>query len=247
MKSLIVVVFALVAAGCATNPYGQFYTGNTTGTGSVGEPSLIKPVESPKAIKGTNVLEDGKKMLRDGYGLIGMSRFNTGPVSDDLAVEHAKKVSAEMVLLYSSYTGTESGYVPVDMYGTGTPSYMPYHRRRYDYVATFWARIRPPIFGAHLRDLTEEQRRTIESNTGVAVYVVVRGTPAFRSDVLEGDIIKQVDGQAVTDFKHFGQVLAANAGKEVKITIIRGSRTLAKHIRLNEQAKPEPAKSDGGR
>lgn len=265
MKKTVIMILATVSvSGCVTNPYSQFYQDYTGGTGVVGNPMLIVLEKEPVVQQGSDPLKDEMEMIRNGYVLIGESSFNAGSVATSNAKYHARRVGAEIVLLYSQYTDTVSGSMPLTLpdtkhqrtygsasaygsggyanaygsshtttYGTRT-TYIPYNVQRYDYLATFWTRSKPLSFGAQFQDLTDEQRRQIQSNKGVSVFVVVKGTPAFQNDILEGDIIRQVNSTDIMDVRHCLQVIGENKGKTVSLTILRNGREVQKEIRLNQ-------------
>ena len=119
----VVLVTAIVAAlttGCATNPYVRFYADYTDGVAVLQNPLVVPPTGEPKVVRGTDVREDAKEMIRKGYVLMGESSFNSAAVSDRLAVKHAKTVGAEVVLLYSQHTETLSGSMPLTLPDTQT-------------------------------------------------------------------------------------------------------------------------------
>ena len=53
------------------------------------------------------------------------------------------------------------------------------------------------ILGAIWRNLPNEERSALGSNSGVYIELVVKDTPAFRNDVLAGDTLMKIDGVAV--------------------------------------------------
>jgi len=232
--------------------------------GMAGSAMLVEPETEPVVRQGSDPAKDGLEMMRNGYVIIGESSFNAGPVSAFNAKIHARRVGAEIALLYSQYTDTVSGSAPLTLpdtktsttygsasaygpggsvnaygsshtttYGTKT-TYIPYNVRRYDYIATFWTRTKPLAFGVNLRDLTDQQRRHIQSNKGASVYVVMKGSPAFENDVLEGDIIRKVNETNIIDAKHCLQIIADNKGKTINVMIIRDGQEIEKQIKLND-------------
>jgi hypothetical protein len=263
-RTAIVLVAVLALSGCVTNPYSQFYRDYTGGMGVAGNPMLLPPEKEPVIQQGSDPMKDGMEMMRNGYVLIGESSFNAGSVATSNAKYHARRVGAEFVLLYSQYTDTVSGSMPLTLpdtqtsttygsasaYGSGgwasaygsshttiygsKTTYIPYNVRRHDYLATFWTRSKPLAFGAQFRDLSDEQRRQIQSNKGASIFVVVNGTPAFQNDVLEGDIIRRVNGTDILDAKHALEIIGSNKGKTVSLTILRNGEEIQKEFRMND-------------
>jgi hypothetical protein len=52
--------------------------------------------------------EDNISMLETGYDMIGSSGFEAGGIAPDLALEHAKLIKADVVLVYSKYASKKS-------------------------------------------------------------------------------------------------------------------------------------------
>jgi len=65
------------------------------------------------------------------------------------------------------------------------------------------------------------------------VPIVIRGTPAFSANVLEGDVIVKINGADVIDPKGFTDQLTRFAGQPVELSIIRGSEPLVIRVTLN--------------
>lgn len=61
---------------------------------------------------------------------------------------------------------------------------------------------------------------------------MVEGSPAFREDVLPGDVIVSIDGEPVYVQEFYDQ-LGKRAGRKVDVSIVRSGTTLTKAIQLN--------------
>lgn len=110
---------------------------------------------------------------------------------------------------------------------------MPYSIRRYDYYASFWVKVKPGRLGIFLDNLTDELRKKIESNKGIYVVAVVKGSPAFNNDILTGDIIRKINDIEVIDTMHVNNILREYKEKEIKLEIFRDGKTITKQIQLN--------------
>lgn len=105
----------LVLTSCiATNPYSKFYNDATQGmrlkeirNGSA------KVNYNPKVIQGIDIGTDTKAMLENGYCLLGYSTFNGGDADERQAIRHAMRIGADAIVLYSSYSHTVSGALPI--------------------------------------------------------------------------------------------------------------------------------------
>jgi len=257
-KALFLLPFFFFFAGC--NPYTQFYTDFTGGRNITEDPNYIISSGKPKLLYGGNVQDDFKRMSENGYVLLGTSSFNAAAVNQNMALEHAKKIHAETIIIYSEYTNTVSGSMPLTVpntqtsyhsgsiygsgggfanyhgssttYGTQT-TYIPYNVRRYDYYAGFWVKAKPQSLGVNIGDLTDELRKEIESNKGAYIISVVKGSPAFNNDLLAGDIIRKINNTEVIDMVQCKNALSENKGKQVEIEIFRNGKTILKQIQLN--------------
>lgn len=266
MKQIILLLFALILtlSGCV-NPYSQFYRDYTEGRGVVGNPIFLPSGKEPVILQGIDPSSDAKEMVVNGYACIGESSFNAGEASSSDAKSHAIDVGADKVLLYSKYSHTESGTMPMttpdnktsttystataygsgggyaNAYGTSTTNtfgtkttYVPYSIRRYDYLATFWTMTKPPALGAILEELTPEQKRQIQSNKGACVIAVRKSSPAFENDILEGDIIRQINGTDVIDVRNCVKTINEHRGESVTITLMRNGSSIQKTVKLND-------------
>lgn len=248
---LLLPIF-LVFSGC-TNPYSKFYQDLTGGKNILEEPRFIISMDEPKLRQGFDPNNDARNMLENGYCLIGQSCFNAGNVNQNGAVEQAKIVHADTIIVYNKYTHTLSGSMPVTTptYNSGTiygsrggmatysgtsytTNYVPYNVARYDYYATYWVKMKPPRLGIHYKDLTNELRQKVGSNKGVYIIVVIKNSPAFNSDLLSGDIIRRVNGTEVIDEKHFHNWLKETNPSVIELEIFRNGENINKKIQLRE-------------
>lgn len=119
---------------------------------------------------------------------------------------------------YGNYNGTTTTQLP----GTTSTQYIPYTVNRYDYLATYWVKSKPAHFGVQLNDLPDELRAKLQRNTGAIVVAVVSGTPAFKANILRGDVILAINGTEVESVKHALDLVGSLAGQTVQVTIQRG-------------------------
>lgn len=259
MKNLLLIALGLLAISCA-KPYTQYYTDTTKGR------DITKYIEvsttEPKFMRGNNVESDALQMVENGYVLLGYSSFHGRKINENQAIEQAKKVNASMVIVYSKYLDTISGYTPLILpdtktsltnvttsvygssgyatgYGSGTTTsygtktmYMPYNIDRFDQKATYWAKRKITVFGAFGPELTPELRQKIGSNKGILVAAVVKQSPAYHAEIINGDILKKINNIEI-DSSNYEFTLKQNAGKKVTIILIRDGKELTKEVMLN--------------
>ncbi len=72
----------------------------------------------------------------------------------------------------------------------------------------------------------------IESDQGILVVQVGRGTPAAKAGIRPGDVIEQIDSQPVTDAKTFQQLLdETGVGGQLQVQLRRNGRDVALTIK----------------
>jgi membrane-associated protease RseP (regulator of RpoE activity) len=129
---------------------------------------------------------------------------------------------------------------PVTAYGNSTTTtygsqtaYVPMTVNRFDYDALYFIKRGHWVFGAGCRDATDAERRSLQSNRGAYVLWVVDNTPAFKADVLAGDMIVAVDGAPVYGYEGFTDLLNQRRGHQVDVAIVRNGQSITKSVLLN--------------
>lgn len=182
--------------------------------------------------------------------------------SEDAAIRQAKEVGADLVLIFDpKYAGSTTTNVPITLpttstayttgtatafgaggtvtahgsstttvYGTNT-SIIPITVNRSSYGAIFFVKKRQHL-GVVVRDLNDDERRSLQTNKGVVIRVVVDNTPAFDADLLVGDVITSVDDQPVSTESTFSAMFSERKGKTVSIKFIRGTQAMEKSVRI---------------
>ena len=182
--------------------------------------------------------------------------------SEKDAIAQGQKVGADLVVIVNpSYTGSVTSQLPittpttstsyttgsataygsgdsVTAYGNSTTTthsskttYIPMTVNRYDYGAVYFVKL-AYIFGANWRDLSNDERSALQSNSGVYITSVVNDTPAFRNDVLAGDIIVKIDGQTIYGQQAASDALRNKRGQVVSLTIFRNGQLIEKAVKL---------------
>jgi hypothetical protein len=110
---------ALLFAGCAANPYAEFYKGNPDGRTVE---NYIAPTTPLEVWSTNNFDRDVAALEKRGYVPIGSSDFNaaSNKVSEDQLRKQAESLGAAAVLVSSHYTHTVSGAMPLTLPNTTT-------------------------------------------------------------------------------------------------------------------------------
>ena len=136
---------------------------------------------------------------------------------------------------YAYGSGTYSGYSTTSTPGTYSTQYIPYQRQVFDQGAVFWRRMKPGVFGASFAPIPENLRTKLQRNTGVLVAVVVENSPAFKANVMRGDVITQIADKPVATVQELMDSLQSYAGQKIAFTVIRDMQTLELQVQLNKR------------
>lgn len=183
--------------------------------------------------------------------------------SEAAAIKQGQTVGADLVLIFNpQYTGSVTSNIPmttptsttsytngsataygsggtVTAYGNATTTtygskttYIPMTVNRSDYGAAYFVKMHFNL-GAFVRDLNDAERQELQTNQGVVVLTIVDDTPAFRADILPGDIITAIDGERVPNQEGFGKLTAARKGQLITVNLYRHGQQLGKSVQLN--------------
>lgn len=129
---------------------------------------------------------------------------------------------------YGNYSGTTTTQLP----GQTSTTYIPYTVNRFNYMATYWVKLKPPRLGVGVVDLPQDVRQRLQRNTGAMINFVVNGSPAFKANLLRSDIITSCNGTDVTDAKQFLSTLAESSN-ELQLVVLRGNESKTIQVTTN--------------
>lgn len=205
----VLLPLLLLLSGCASG-YSKFYTQRIDENGMKNLETLNEN-QTPIIVKTNNLRAEVDRYLAKNFGIIGVSSFNGGMESDENIISQAINVRATLALQTSSFVTTQGSSTPLILpngVGGFNTTAMYSQQMRYDQEAVFMAKsTKKPRFGVSYEDLTPEQRKQYERNTGVVVRVVYDGTPVFDANIVPGDLIIGIGGNLARNQEHFGQLL----------------------------------------
>jgi predicted small secreted protein len=155
-----------------------------------------------------------------------------------------------------TYTTTSSGTVNANAWGSGGYAYgtgnyygtstttspgsfstqvVPVTVQRYQYEAGFFRKMKAPIFGVLPQPLPSEIRQQLQRNTGLYVWVVESGSPAFKANILEGDVILKMNGEDVLSLPDLIEKNIKFAGQKVDVEIWRNGEFKTIPVQLNNK------------
>jgi hypothetical protein len=140
--------------------------------------------------------------------------------------------------LYGTY-GTGSIYGVSQSYTSGTFStqFVPVTASRYAHFASFWVKAKPPIIGVYSQPLSDDLRQRLQRNGGARVVVVVNESPAYRANVLPGDVILRWNDTDVGSPQDLIEKCKAQAGQTVQLTVWRDGSEKIVPVHLNRLAE----------
>ena len=185
-------------------------------------------------------------------------------VSEDHALKQGAAVGADLVLVFvPQYTGSVTSSMPLttpttstsyttssaNAYGPGgqatafgnastttygsTTTYIPITVNRSDYGAIYFVKGRFRV-GAFVRNLNDLERQLLQTNQGVVVTTIVDDSPAYKADILAGDMIVAMDGERVSNQESFTRMASARAGRLINLSLIRNGKPIEKSMQVGE-------------
>jgi C-terminal processing protease CtpA/Prc len=200
-------------------------------------------------------------MWSRGFRPIGFASFNGPAAGPAAALAAAKKVGAQYVVVARQFTNTVSGAIPLttptattsysqgtaNIYGSGgsaygtyngttttygsQTTYIPYSVAHYDQMAVFFAPMPRHGLGVMMANVPDTMAQQLGSAKGALVNAVRRDSPAFRADILPGDVIISVNGSEVTGLPD-AMAIQQLAGQTITIGINRRGSTITKQLAL---------------
>lgn len=207
---------------------GHYQVSTGHGAESVAELRAAPPPDTAEIASGTAVRADERKLVAKSYVRIGTGCY---PTSDeearDWAARIGKRVGADKVLLYANADAKNpdqfAAMVNAECDGGGPAPW--------NFIATFYVRYRLP-FGAQFRNMTTAELQAAGVDGGVQLGSVIGGTPAAEANLRSGDFVIKFNGTPVRDRAAFQEMLRANMGKRVTLTVVRNGDQVDRLVRL---------------
>lgn len=197
--------------------------------------------DGPKMYQGTTKTKDYQHLLRDGYELLGYSSFEAGDIPPEQALEQARKVRADLVLVYTQRTGSVPVGVQIDQLreqakASGddqqahTTTELPASAKQdiYAYFATYWAKLAPPLIGVHVTGPRDD-----DEIKGLTVVALIRESPAANAGIAEGDLLTRIGDIALDNPQALTRAAQQYAGKTVQVSLLRQGQDGTASMTLN--------------
>ena len=210
----------------AENPYEKNYKAQNTG-------NLASLEASPdtKMYVSNHKDKDNISMLESGYDMMGTTGFESGEVPAEMALQHAKAIKADTVLVYTKYGSALTASSKIETYkeaakkngGEIDEKDLIEDNIQYKYYASYWAKLPPPLLGVHVIKLarpTEEGEKKDELK-GLRVLAVIKGSPAEAAGILRGDMLLAINETELSKAEELSKVVRQHQGKSVAIAYER--------------------------
>ena len=189
--------------------------------------------------------EDNISMLEDGYDMIGSSGFEAGSIKPDMALEHARSIKADVVLVYSKYASKKSSLSKLELIkeaakttGEIDPeSLNSQDDEQYKYYASYWAKLPMPLLGLHVIKLSRKDKDTDKSieEDGLKVLAVIKQSPAYKAGLKRGDVLLKMGAMDLQTPAQLSQAAMKYAGKHVEISYKREEESKTTNATLNSR------------
>lgn len=225
------------------NPYTQSFTSRNRA--SIG---LQPEAGAPKMYRGVLETADYQRMLENGYDMLGYSRFEANTVAPELAVDQARALKADVVLVYSKTIGNVPASVQIQQMrdrarqkvqadkaskdkAVGEVIAQAEDQQRFAYLATYWAKLAPPLIGVHITSLLEQDRK---NEVGLNVLAVVKKSPADKAAIAHGDVLLKIGDVDLNKPELLSKAAQRYAGQTVELSYLRNKQPRKTLITLNK-------------
>jgi hypothetical protein len=186
--------------------------------------------------------EDNISMLEDGYDLMGSSGFEATDVAPELALQHAKSIKADTVLVYRKYGSAKTKASKLQLIkeaarkggGEVDTKDLVEEPTQYKYYASYWAKLPTPLLGVHIIKLASRDSETeqVIENKGLKVLAVVKDSPAAKAGLSRGDVLLKIKDVELGKPEELSSVVRQFQGQNVAIEYEReGTKNIAQaHI-----------------
>ena len=227
LVSLLTVGTLLMATQllAAENLYEKNYKAQNTGN-----LASLQANPDTKMYVSNHKEDDNISMLESGYDMMGTTGFDAGEISPDLALQHAKVIKADTVLVYSKYGSAMTASSKVGIYreaakkngGVVDEKDLVEGNVQYKYYASYWAKLPTPMLGVHIIKLVkpsddEDENAKKDEIKGLKVLAVIKGSPADAAGLKRGDNLLKINETELNKPEELSGVVRKLQGQKVAI------------------------------
>jgi hypothetical protein len=202
----------------ALNPYTKNYKTRMAAP-------KAEPTGEPKIFRGQDRVTDYQTLLEDGYDLLGYSSFEAADVPPEQLTEQARKVNADLALVYTTRSGETPASVKLDQAreklnkpnDETEETAKSANNTFYNYFASFWTKLPPPLLGVHVKQGQEEGVPA----KGLEVIAVIKGSPAAAAGLQKGDTLLRLGEMQLDKPELLSQAAQRYAGQKTDVVFTR--------------------------
>ncbi len=214
------------------NPYESTYVASKPSN----SPRQPMP-NGPKIYRGVDKDKDYERMEQRGFEFVGYSNFTAGNISPNLMIPQAKKVKADVVMVYTERTGEiAEGFGEMKLEqarrknGGDKSGDELQDKSQYTYYAAYWSKLAPPVLGVHVKPSINEN-----APRGLIIVRVIDGSPADQIGLQEEDILQSVGDVVLGTMDTLGQATQRYSGQTVDIVYVRDGKVFKTKVKLNKR------------
>lgn len=186
--------------------------------------------------------EDNISMLENGYDMMGSSGFEAGDVAADLALQHAREIKADTVLVYTKYASKNTGVSKLQLIKEAakagkelTEKDVKGDGEQYKYYASYWAKLPQPLLGVHIVKLTQVEEEKKTALKGLRVLAVIKGSPAEKAGIQRGDTLHKIGTTELNKPEELSAVVRQLQGQKVTIEYERAEAKAITTAQINSR------------
>ncbi len=226
------LLLATQLAHAGENPYEKNYQAQNSG----GLASLQANPDT-KMYVSNHKDDDNISMLEDGYDLMGSSGFEAGDVAPALALQHAKSIKADSVLVYSKYASKQSSISKIQAIKEAAKtthevdaSVLKADEEQYKYFASYWAKLPAPLLGVHVVKLKPIDAK---AEDGLKILAVIKDSPAAKANLLRGDNLLKIGDVVLQKPEELSAIVRQFQGQNVLIEYARNDVKATTKAQIN--------------
>ena len=222
----------------AENPYEKNYKAQNVG-------NLVSLEASPdtKMYVSNHKDKDNISMLESGYDMMGTTGFEAGEVPAELALQHGKSIKADKVLVYTKYGAALTAASKIDTYkeaakkngGVIDEKDVVQDDVKYNYFASYWAKLPPPLLGVHIIKLAsrDDETEQVVEKKGLKVLAVIKDSPAAKAGILRSDVLYKISDVELNKPEELSSVVRKFQGQNVVIEYARNAVKATTKAQIN--------------
>ncbi len=231
-------LFAATQLMAAENLYEKSYQAQNNG-----DLKSMQAAPDTKMYVSNHKEEDDISMLENGYDMMGSSGFTAGDVPAEQALQYAKTLKADTVLVYSKYGSTKTAAGKIQLIKEAAKLGKELAEKdlvaeptNYKYYASYWVKLPAPLLGVHVIKLAMKESEDAEKATeyeGLKVIAVIKDSPAAKAGLMRGDMLLKLADNQLNKPEELSSVVRKHQGQEVAVEYERNGEKAMTKAQIN--------------